>query len=196
MRRKVFIQWVQIILGLLVFAFGVHLTIFANIGLAPWDCLGMGIAKHTPLNYGLSMTLMSLVILCIDLLLKKRRCFGEDRVPGHHAVELYIEMVVGRVYAYLYAVRHRSLGGQRHVATELSICALRLAQRVWRSDGRKTRLCAEVQRFLKPVAHEIDKSVHMCTHADHAGVSKELLQIFRRMAAESGELHSVIACLL
>ena len=76
MRRKVFIQWVQIILGLLVFAFGVHLTIFANIGLAPWDCLGMGIAKHTPLNYGLSMTLMSLVILCIDLLLKERIGFG------------------------------------------------------------------------------------------------------------------------
>ena len=76
MRKKVFIQWVQIILGLLVFAFGVHLTIFANIGLAPWDCLGMGIAKHTPLNYGLSMTLMSLVILCIDLLLKERIGFG------------------------------------------------------------------------------------------------------------------------
>ena len=76
MRKKVFIQWLQIILGLLVFAFGVHLTIFANIGLAPWDCLGMGIAKHTPLNYGLSMTLMSLVILCIDLLLKERIGFG------------------------------------------------------------------------------------------------------------------------
>ena len=76
MRKKVVIQWVRIVFGLLVFAFGVHLTIFANIGLAPWDCLGMGIAKHTPLNYGLSMTLMSLMILCIDLLLKERIGFG------------------------------------------------------------------------------------------------------------------------
>ena len=50
MRAKVVRQWLRIIFGLLVFAFGVHLTIFANIGLAPWDCLGMGIAKHTPLN--------------------------------------------------------------------------------------------------------------------------------------------------
>ena len=48
----------------------------ANIGLAPWDCLGMGIAKHTPLNYGLSMTAMALIILCIDLLLKERIGFG------------------------------------------------------------------------------------------------------------------------
>ena len=49
MRAKVFRQWLRIVFGLLVFAFGVHLTIYANIGLAPWDCLGMGIAKHTPL---------------------------------------------------------------------------------------------------------------------------------------------------
>ena len=76
MRAKVFRQWLRIIFGLLVFSFGVHLTIFANIGLAPWDCLGMGIAKHTPLNYGLSMTLMAVIILGIDLLLKERIGFG------------------------------------------------------------------------------------------------------------------------
>ena len=75
-RQKIVFQWIRIILGLLVFSFGVHLTIFANIGLAPWDCLGMGIAKHTPLNYGMAMTLMSLVILGIDLLLKERIGYG------------------------------------------------------------------------------------------------------------------------
>ena len=69
-------QWLQIALGLLVFAFGVHLTIRANIGLAPWDCLGMGISLHTPLNYGLSMTLMGLAILGVDLLLRERIGFG------------------------------------------------------------------------------------------------------------------------
>ncbi len=74
--KRVFLQWLQIAAGLLVFALGVHLTIFANIGLAPWDCLGMGIARHTPLNYGLSMTAMALVILGIDLLLKERIGFG------------------------------------------------------------------------------------------------------------------------
>ena len=67
--KRILLQWLQIVAGLLVFSFGVHLTIFANIGLAPWDCLGMGIAKHTPLNYGLSMTVMALVILGIDLML-------------------------------------------------------------------------------------------------------------------------------
>jgi len=75
-RKRIVLQWLQIAAGLLVFAFGVHLTIFANIGLAPWDCLGMGIAKHTPLNYGLSMTCMAVVIVMIDLLLGERIGFG------------------------------------------------------------------------------------------------------------------------
>ena len=75
-KNRIFREWIQITAGLLVFAFGVHLTIFANIGLAPWDCLGMGIAKHTPLNYGLAMTSMSVVILLIDLLLKERIGYG------------------------------------------------------------------------------------------------------------------------
>ena len=75
-RKRIIAQWVQIAAGLLVFAFGVHLTIFANIGLAPWDCLGMGISYHTPLTYGLSMTGMGVVILVIDLLMKEHIGFG------------------------------------------------------------------------------------------------------------------------
>ncbi len=75
-RKQVFKEWLQIVAGLLVFAFGVHLTIYANIGLAPWDCLGMGIAKHTPLNYGISMTIIALAVLGIDLLMKERIGYG------------------------------------------------------------------------------------------------------------------------
>ncbi len=76
MRKQIALQWLQIAAGLLVFSFGVHLTIYANIGLAPWDCLGMGVAKHTPLNYGLSMTLIAVAVLIADLILKERIGFG------------------------------------------------------------------------------------------------------------------------
>lgn len=75
-RKEIFRQWLQIAWGLLVFAFGVHLTIYANIGLAPWDCLGMGIARQTPLNYGLAMTMIAVLILIVDLLLKERIGYG------------------------------------------------------------------------------------------------------------------------
>ncbi len=71
-RKRILLQWLEIAGGLCVFAFGVHLTIRANIGLAPWDCLGMGISLHTPLNYGLSMTLIAVLVLGVDLLMKER----------------------------------------------------------------------------------------------------------------------------
>ena len=75
-RRQILTGWFRIVFGLLIFAFGVHLTIYANIGLAPWDCLGMGIAKHTLLNYGLSMTMIAVTVLFIDILMKERIGFG------------------------------------------------------------------------------------------------------------------------
>ncbi len=76
MKKTIVFEWLRIVFGLIVFSFGVHLTIYANIGLAPWDCLGMGIAKHTPLNYGISMTLMAVGILFVDILLKEKIGFG------------------------------------------------------------------------------------------------------------------------
>lgn len=75
-KKKIVLQWGQIVLGLLVFALGVHLTIFANIGLGPWDCLAMGLSLHIPLNYGLSVTLISILVLIIDLLMRERIGYG------------------------------------------------------------------------------------------------------------------------
>lgn len=93
-RQTIIRQWIRIVLGLLVFALGVHLTIFANIGLAPWDCLGMGIAKHTPLNYGLSMTVMAIIILGIDLMLRERIGFGTvlDALLTGNFVQMYNDL--------------------------------------------------------------------------------------------------------
>ena len=77
-----------------MFALGVHLTIYANIGLAPWDCLGMGIAKHTVLNYGLAMTLIALVVLGVDLLLRQRIGYGTiiDALLTGNLVQLYNDL--------------------------------------------------------------------------------------------------------
>ena len=93
-RKEIILQWLQIAAGLLVFSFGVHMTIYANIGLAPWDCLGMGIAMHTPLNYGLAMTAMSVIILGIDLLLKERIGFGTiiDAVLTGNFVQMFNDL--------------------------------------------------------------------------------------------------------
>lgn len=93
-KRKILLQWLQIAAGLLVFAFGVHLTIYANIGLAPWDCLGMGVANHTPLNYGLSMTVIAVAILLIDLAMGERIGFGTiiDALLTGNFVQLFNDL--------------------------------------------------------------------------------------------------------
>ena len=93
-RRQILREWLRIVLGLLVFAFGVHLTIYANIGLAPWDCLGMGLSYHTPLNYGLSMTTIAVLILLIDLALRERIGFGTiiDALLTGNFVQLYNDL--------------------------------------------------------------------------------------------------------
>ena len=75
-RKDVILGWIRIIFGLIIFSLGVHLTIRANLGLAPWDCLGMGLANQTPLNYGLSMTITAIICLIIDLLMKEKIGFG------------------------------------------------------------------------------------------------------------------------
>ncbi len=76
MKKKIILGWIKIVAGLIVFAFGVHLTIFANIGVAPWDCLGIGIAAHTPFNYGIAMTIIAVTVLLIDIVLKEKIGFG------------------------------------------------------------------------------------------------------------------------
>ena len=75
-KKQILRQWIRIVFGLVIFSFGVHITIFANIGLAPWDCLGMGVSYHTPLNYGMAMTVIAILIIGIDLLMKERIGFG------------------------------------------------------------------------------------------------------------------------
>ena len=62
----------KILLGLAIYSFGVYLTIYANIGLAPWDCLAVGISRHTPLSYGGAMAAVSLAAIVIQLLLHER----------------------------------------------------------------------------------------------------------------------------
>ena len=74
--RGLLLDSLRVVVGLFVFAFGVHLTIWANIGLAPWDCLGMGISYHTPLNYGLAITATSVVILVIDIAMGEKIGLG------------------------------------------------------------------------------------------------------------------------
>ena len=70
-KKSIVTGWLRILIGLLIYSFGVYLTIYANIGLAPWDCLGMGIAKRTHLNYGSSMVLIGVCAIIVQHILRE-----------------------------------------------------------------------------------------------------------------------------
>ena len=69
-------ELLKTIFGLFIFAFGVYLTMCADIGLAPWDVLSVGVTNHTPLSYGNVLTIMGILILIIDLLMGEKIGLG------------------------------------------------------------------------------------------------------------------------
>ena len=75
-RIRVLLDLLRTLFGLLIYSFGVYLTIAANIGLAPWDCFCMGISQHAPLNYGSTMVLVSVTAILIQLLVRERIGFA------------------------------------------------------------------------------------------------------------------------
>lgn len=62
--------------GLILCGFGIHLTVQANIGLAPWDAFAMGLSYHLPLSYGTASMCVSLLVVLVDLALREHIGIG------------------------------------------------------------------------------------------------------------------------
>jgi uncharacterized protein len=56
---------VSLVVGLLLFAFGVVLILESRLGLSPWDVLNQGIAKHTPLSFGMANVAVAVIVLFV-----------------------------------------------------------------------------------------------------------------------------------
>ena len=66
----------RLIVGLLLCGTGIALMIDADLGLAPWDVLHQGIAKHTSLGIGTVAIIVGFVVLLLWLPLKERYGLG------------------------------------------------------------------------------------------------------------------------
>lgn len=97
--------------GLFLYSCGVYLTVQANIGIAPWECLSMAISGKVGLSFGFVHTVSGLLILGIDLLLQEKIGFGTildallvgnyvdwigyfHPIPISHSIYLSIPLVV------------------------------------------------------------------------------------------------------
>ena len=74
--RTVLRRWVRFITGLVIYGFGIYLTIHADIGVMPWDMLHLGLAERTGIRYGTIVMSLNVIIVAIDWALKERPGFG------------------------------------------------------------------------------------------------------------------------
>lgn len=74
--KQYLIRLFRLILGLLLYAFGIVITMNAHIGFAPWDVFHAGLAKITGLNFGTASIITGVAIVIITLLLGEKLGLG------------------------------------------------------------------------------------------------------------------------
>ena len=74
--KQVILHTIQVAASLCLFAFGLYLTIQANIGVSPWDSFALGLAAKLGVKYGTAAVTISLCILVLDILLKQKIGIG------------------------------------------------------------------------------------------------------------------------
>lgn len=75
-RKSILLNVLLASAGLFFFAFGVYLTIQANIGVAPWDAFNLGLVNTLGIKYGNANIAVSLIIVAVDILLKEKIGIG------------------------------------------------------------------------------------------------------------------------
>lgn len=70
------VRILRLIWGLFLFALGVVLSVQANIGLAPWETLHMGLSNRLGISFGTVVILVGLIILLADVLMGEKIGLG------------------------------------------------------------------------------------------------------------------------
>ena len=89
--KAFFTRFLTVTGGLIFFAFGVVLTIRANIGFAPWDVFHVGLATTIGFSIGLASILVGLLIAGIALLLGEK--LGLGTIMNMWLVGVFIDII-------------------------------------------------------------------------------------------------------
>ena len=58
-------RYASLVFGLFIFAVAIVLILESKLGLSPWDVLNQGLAKHSPLSFGMANVAVGVVVLFI-----------------------------------------------------------------------------------------------------------------------------------
>lgn len=64
--------FLRILRAQIVVTFGLVLIYLANLGVAPWDMLAIGIANHSPLQYGLALNVVGICVILTDVFMREK----------------------------------------------------------------------------------------------------------------------------
>lgn len=82
---------VWLVAGLFLCACGIVAFLESRLGLPPWDVLHQGIAKHTPLSFGVANELVAVLVLLLAWALGSRPGFGT--VANAALIGLFVVLV-------------------------------------------------------------------------------------------------------
>src|SRR6266536_3849226 len=81
-----------LLVGFVVFALGIVLTLESKLGLSPWDVLNQGISRHTPLSFGLANVAVALLVLGVSWRLGAR--IGAGTVANAVLIGVFVDLLL------------------------------------------------------------------------------------------------------
>ncbi len=84
-------RYASLVFGLFMFAVAIVLILESKLGLSPWDVLNQGLAKHSPLSFGMANVAVGVVVLFIGWSLGGRP--GVGTVANAVLVGVFIQLL-------------------------------------------------------------------------------------------------------
>lgn len=98
--RKITYKLFRLMVGLYIFSIGIVMTINANLGLAPWDVLHQGIAKHAGMTIGEANILVGIAIIFINFFFKEK--VGIGSLGNMYFVGVFIDQLMTQGWIPVY----------------------------------------------------------------------------------------------
>ena len=82
----------KLILGLFLYAFGIVLTVKANIGYGPWEAFHVGLGRTIGISMGNASIIVGLVIVAITLLMGER--IGIGTIVNMFLIGIFLDLIL------------------------------------------------------------------------------------------------------
>jgi uncharacterized membrane protein YczE len=119
--------YARLILGLVLFGFGLALVVLGDFGVSPWEVFHQGISRRTPLSIGITIIFVGIIILLFLFLLKEP--MGVGTIANVLIIGLIVDLTLSlfgeisniflRVIATLFGPLFVALGSGFYIGTRL-----------------------------------------------------------------------------